>query len=104
MILNKDDFPITIQAFEITGDKEYFIAEQIVNSQQEVDLFSSRYAGKVIKVKTISPSEAPATSSKRPKTKSSATTIILVVLLILIILIAIGFYTGWIQRTTGINL
>lgn len=102
MILHKDDFPITIQAFEITGDKEFFIAEQVVNNQTEVDTFSNRYAGKVIKVKTTT---ATATASERRYRRSnSGVTVLIVILIILIILVAIGFYTGWIQRTTGIHL
>src|SRR3954470_2818687 len=104
MLLQKDQFPITIQAYDISGDVEIFIAEQVVNTQAEVDTFSSRYAGKLIKAKGFSNSGASSVSTKKHNRSSSAGTIILVILVILIILAAIGFYTGWIQRTTGISV
>lgn len=102
MEINKDQFPIVVQAFEITGNKEFFVAEQIVNSQAEVETFSARYAGKVIKAKALSTTEASQHKTVYSKSrKSSAGTVLLVVLIILIVLIAIGYYTGWIQRTSG---
>src|SRR4051794_20407850 len=103
MLLQKDQFPVTIQAYDITGDVEIFIAEQVVNSQAEVDSFSNRYAGKLIKAKGFSTTGTGTIPTTRYKRKSSAAPII-IILLILIILVAIGFYTGWIQRTTGISL
>jgi hypothetical protein len=110
MILQKDQFPITIQAYEITGNTELFIAEQVVNNQSEVDIFSTRYAGKLIKAKALSTSAASATSrtsslhTRKETGKSSAATIIIVILIILIILAVIGYYTGWLQRTLGLNI
>ncbi|MBA4139410.1 MAG: hypothetical protein H0X70_02735 [Segetibacter sp.] len=104
MYLHKGQFPITIQAYEISGDKELFIAEQMVNSQAEIETFSNKYAGKLIKAKSLSTTKTSTTSTRTSNRKSSAATIFIVVLIILIILIAIGFYTGWIQRTTGITL
>jgi hypothetical protein len=104
MLLQKDQFPVTIQAYDITGDVEIFIAEQVVNSQAEVDTFSNRYAGKLIKAKGFSTTGTSTIPTTRYKRKSSAAAPIIVILFILIILVAIGFYTGWIQRTTGISL
>ena len=106
MYVHKGEFPIMIQAFEISGDKEFFIAEQMVNSQAEIETFSNRYAGKLIKAKSLSTTttKTSTTSTRTGNRKSSAATIFIVILIILIILIAIGFYTGWIQRTTGITL
>ncbi len=107
MYLHKGQFPIIIQAYEITGDKEFFIAEQMVNSQAEIETFSNKYAGKLIKAKSLSTTKTSTTSTSSTRKysgKSSAATIFIVILVILIILIAIGFYTGWIQRTTGITL
>ncbi|MCW3115185.1 MAG: hypothetical protein JWR18_3581 [Segetibacter sp.] len=108
MILQKDQFPVTIQAFEITGDVELFIAEQVVNSQAEIDTFSNKYAGKLIKVKALSTtthaSTNTSTATRNHPRKSNVGTIIIVILIILIILAAIGFYTGWIQQNTGIAL
>lgn len=105
MEISKDQFPIVVQAFEITGNKEFFVAEQVVNSQAEAETFSTRYAGKVIKARALNTTEAgqhKTVYSKSRKTPASA--ILLVILIILIVLIAIGYYTGWIQRTFGLNL
>jgi hypothetical protein len=102
MLLSKDQFPITVQAYEITDHKEYFIAEQVVHNQSEVDSFVTRYAGKVIKARPLTSAETTVARSSR-RTSSSAGTIILVILIILAILVAIGLYTGWIQRTFNIS-
>src|SRR3954452_3402084 len=104
MLIQKDQFPITIQAYDISGDAEIFIAEQVVNTQAEVDNFSGKYAGKLIKAKGFSTAAASAIATKGHNKKSSVGTVVLIILVILIILAAIGFYTGWIQRTTGITL
>ena len=110
MVLQKDQFPITIQAFELTGGKELFIAEQVVNNQSDVDAFSAKYAGKIIKAKAVATTRHTAggttstITTNTYKRKSSAGTVFLVILLLIIILVAIGWYTGWIQRTFGIHL
>lgn len=105
MILSKDQFPITIQAYEMTDNREFFIAEQVVNSQSEVDTFVSRYAGKVIKARALTAAETNvATTTVTRKRKSSKGLVWLLILLILVILVVIGFYTGWIQRTFGFDL
>lgn len=103
MILSKDQFPITIQAYEITNNKEYFIAEQAVHNQAEVDNFVTRYAGKVIKARPLTTAETNAAKHSHRRGSSSAGLIILVILIILTILIALGLYTGWIQRTFNIS-
>jgi hypothetical protein len=104
MEISKDQFPIVIQAFEITNNREFFVAEQVVNSQAEVQTFSTRYAGKVIKARALNSTEVGQTNTRYSrKRKSSAGTIVLIILIILIILIAIGYYTGWIQRTFGMG-
>ena len=107
MILNKDQFPVVVQAYEITDNKEFFVAEQVVASQSEVDVFVNRYAGKLIKARALTSTErntshtnsVPTTTHRR----SSAGTIVLIILIILAILIAVGFYTGWIQTNFGIG-
>jgi hypothetical protein len=104
MTLHPNEFPITIQAFDISNDKEFFVAEQMVNNQQEVETFSNRYAGKVIKAKAISSTEKSTTVTKARKSSGAGLKVFLVILIILIILAAIGFYDGWIQRHTGIAL
>lgn len=105
MILSKDQFPITIQAYEITDNKEFFIAEQVVSNQSEVDAFVSRYAGKVIKARALNAAETTTTTTTTTtRRKSNAGTIFLVILILLVILVAIGYYTGWIQRTFGLSM
>ena len=105
MEISKDQFPIVVQAFEITNNKEFFVAEQVVNSQTEVETFSTRYAGKVIKARALNSTEVEHNKTVYSrKKKSSAGPVILVILIIIIILLAIGYYTGWIQRTFGMNV
>lgn len=104
MVLHPDEFPITIQAFEISNNKEFFVAEQVVNNQHEVEAFSNAYAGKVIKAKAISSTEKTTATTTRYKKKSSGFAIFLIILVIIIILLAIAYYTGWLQKTTGINI
>lgn len=103
MEVRKDQFPVVIQAYEITGTKEIFIAEQIVNSQAELNIFSTRYTGKLIKARQLTAAEAGQNKTVRGKSKSSAGIILLVVIILLAILIAVGFYTGWIQQTFGVG-
>ena len=112
MVLQKDQFPITIQAFELTAGKELFIAEQVVNNQSDIDAFSAKYAGKIIKAKAVASTlhttsgttRTTTTNTNTYKRKSSSGTVLVVILLLIVILVAIGWYTGWIQRTFGINL
>lgn len=104
MEVRKDQFPVVIQAYEISGSRETFIAEQVVHNQSEINVFSTRYAGKLIKARQLTSAESGQlknTSHKRGK--SPVGTIILVIVILLVILIAIGFYTGWIQQTFGIT-
>ena len=105
MELSKDQFPVVVQAFEITDNKEFFVAEQVVNSQAEVETFSTRYSGKVIKARALNSTEVSQNRtvySKRRKTPVG--TILLIILIIIIVLIAIGYYTGWIQTTFGTGM
>lgn len=110
MEVRKEEFPVVLQAYELQDNKELFIAEQVVNNQGDVDAFTLRYAGKLIKAK-----QAPGMHSKdhthssygahgAHKKRSSAGTIVLIIVIILIILLVIGFATGWIQQTFGIDL
>jgi len=105
MEVRKEDFPIVIQAYEMLDSKEIFVAEQVVNNQSDVNTFTARYAGKLIKAKQFSTVDTnrntaatTTTTTTHTKKKNSAGTVILVLLLILIILAAIGFYTGWFQQ------
>ena len=101
MELRKEEFPVALQAYEVRGDREDFMAEQVVNSQTEADKFMSLYAGRLIKTREVRPIEtthyAPAT--RRPGT--GASTAWLVFIILLVVLIAVGFATGWIQNMWG---
>ena len=103
MVVSKDQFPITVQAYEITGNKEYFLAEQVVHNQFEVDNFVNRYAGKVIKARPLSTAESNMAAHARRKQPASSRVIILTILIILAVLIVIGLSTGWIQRTFNMS-
>jgi uncharacterized protein HemX len=103
MEVRKDQFPVVIQAYEITGTKEVFIAEQIVNSQAEINVFSTRYTGKLIKARQLTSAEAGQNKTVNKTSKSSTGTILLVIVVILVILFAVGLYTGWIQQNFGIG-
>ena len=110
MEVSKDQFPVVVQAYEIIDNREAFIAEQVVHSQAEVNTFTNRFAGKLIKARQMTSTElnrgtqtTTATSTTHRK-RSSAGAIILAIIIILVILIIIGIYTGWIQRTFGIDV
>ncbi len=104
MIVSKDNFPVVLQAYEIQNNKEVFIAEQVVHTQAEVDTFTTRFTGKLIKAKQftdgVSKTGANASHKKR---KASVPVIVLIVLIILVALIVLGFSTGWIQENLGIT-
>ena len=59
MDFRKEELPATIQAYDLVDNNEIFLAEQLVNNQSEIDLFTSRYAGKLIKAKTVAPPQRP---------------------------------------------
>ena len=98
MDLRKEDLPATIQAYELLDDKKIFIAEQVVNSQSEIETFTTRYAGKLIKAKTV-----PSVETTRygntvyKKQRSSTGLIIFIIILVIVALVIYGFSTGWIQ-------
>ena len=47
MELRKEEFPVALQAYEVRGDREDFLAEQVVSTQTEADKFMSMYAGRL---------------------------------------------------------
>lgn len=112
MELRKEDLPATIQAFELQNDKEIFIAEQVVNSQSEVETFSARYTGKLIKVKKFSGNETgtgnytapPAYATTHNKKSSSTGLIMIIIILIIVALVIYGFSTGWIQEKFNLKV
>lgn len=105
MNLQKEDLPATIQAYELQNDKEIFIAEQVVNSQSEIETFTNRYAGKLIKAKTIPLSEANSFANPVYKKKrSSAGLVMIIIILIIVVLVVYGISTGWIQEKFNLKI
>lgn len=106
MRINDQEFPVVVQAYDTTDREDRFVAEQVVSNQSEVDTFTNRYAGKLIKVKVLNADELKHDQRNvvtRRKTSSGAGVWILILLALAALVIA-GFATGWIQRTFGLNL
>ena len=119
MVINDREFPVVVQAYQPSANGELFVAEQMVRNQVEVDAFSSRYAGYVIKARVVKENEmvpeyTNGNSTKRTVVNSDGTrrTAIhrrgipawAIFLLIVVVLVVVGFTTGWIQRTFELNL
>lgn len=122
MVINEREYPVVIQAFQPSANGELFVAEQMVNNQAEVDSFSSRYAGYVIKARVATENELvkdrdgyrnDATvrrdNTVRRDTRRTAVhrrgmPAWAILLLIVVVLVVVGFTTGWIQRTFELNL
>lgn len=106
MKVKENQFPIAVQAFNTKGGQELFVAEQIVYTQHQVDLFTSKHAGMLIKTRLLTDAElgkATIEQKKYVKRRSSAAAVIGAILLILVILAVVGFATGWIQENFGIS-
>lgn len=103
MEVRKEDFPVVIQAFETNGASDVFIAEQVVNSQADINSFTSRYTGKLIKARRLTEAELNRQSNLHQTTTkrgtSARTYILIIVILVIVALLVVGFTTGWIQRT-----
>ncbi|MEO6721108.1 MAG: hypothetical protein ABIN67_12085 [Ferruginibacter sp.] len=106
MELRKEDLPVTLQAFDLLDSKEIFIAEQVVNNQSDVDMFTNRYTGKLIKAKKTAVSETKNSygTTGVQKKKSSTNVVMVIILLILVALIIYGFSTGWIQEKLNLKV
>lgn len=108
MIVNDREFPVVVQAYQSSGNQELFVAEQVVNTQTEVDSFSSRYAGYVIKARTVNETELNADGRtirhRNNARRGSGAAVWAVILLLLVAVIVVGFTSGWIQRTFDLNL
>ena len=105
MEIRKNEFPIVVQAYDNNSTDERFVAEQVVNNQSEIDLFTSRYAGKLIKARTLSDTELhrSAHATHHPHRRGSNAGIY-ILLFIIIALVVVGFATGWIQRNFNIQI
>jgi hypothetical protein len=101
MELRKEEFPVALQAYEVRGDREDFLAEQVVATQTEADKFMSMYAGRLIKTREVRPVETQHYAPVARRTRSGSATAWLVFIILLIALIAVGFATGWIQSAFG---
>lgn len=105
MIVSKDNFPVVLQAYDIQNNREVFIAEQVVHNQAEVDTFTTRFTGKLIKAKQFTDGlNKSGAHGNYKKKKASVPVIVLIILIVLVGLIVLGFSTGWIQENLGISI
>ena len=106
MEVRNTDFPVVVQAYEPSNKDDVFIAEQVVNTQAEIDGFTLRFAGKLIKARSLSDTEIERqrhVASRRNPSSASRSYLWIFVLVLIVVLIGVGFYTGWIQRTFNIS-
>lgn len=105
MDIRNEDLPVTLQAFDLLDNKEIFIAEQVVNNQADVDTFTSRYLGKLIKAKKAIVDERNSNTRIPVKKRySTAGTVMTIIIVILLALVLYGFATGWIQEKFNLNI
>lgn len=105
MEVRPEAFPIVVQAYDNTNPtNEVFLAEQVVNSQVEVDNFTTRFTGKLIKARALSTVDYENVPAVERTRRSSSAGLWLFLLLILIALVVVGFTTGWIQQNFNIHL
>ena len=109
MRLRDEEFPVVVQAYDPSGSKDSFVAEQVVYSQMEIDNFTSRYAGLLIKAREVTDTETTNDTRighRRTVTKRKSSSAIGWVLFLLVVLIGLavwGFASGWIQQNLGLN-
>ena len=106
MEVRNTDFPVVVQAYEPSNKQDVFIAEQVVNSQAEIDGFTLRFAGKLIKARSLSDSEVQRqkhVASRSVDARGRGSYLWIFFLILIVVLIGVGFYTGWIQRTFNIS-
>jgi hypothetical protein len=109
MIVNDREFPVVVQAYQSSGNQELFVAEQVVNTQTEVDSFATRYAGFVIKARIVNETELQTADGRTIRRRNrarrgSGAAAWALILLVIVALIVVGFTTGWIQKTFNLNL
>ena len=100
MELRREEFPVALQAYEVRGEREDFVAEQVVNSQAEADNFMSLYAGRLIKTREVRPVETKRYEARTKRVRAGISPWLIFLLVIIVLLIA-GFATGWIQTMIG---
>ncbi|MBC7867416.1 MAG: hypothetical protein H7X88_07770 [Gloeobacteraceae cyanobacterium ES-bin-316] len=104
MDIKREDLPVTLQAFELENNHETFIAEQFVNTQADVDKFTSLYAGKIIKASKATVQNNNHSAAVSKKRNPATGMIMIVIILVLLALIIYGFSTGWIQEKFNLNI
>ena len=108
MDINKEDLPATLQAFDLRDNEEIFLAEQVVNNQSEIETFTARFAGKLIKAKATVPANRYTnnmydTTTYKKRGSPSTAIIVLIIVAILIGLAIYGYSTGWLQEKLHLN-
>jgi hypothetical protein len=100
MELRRDEFPIALQAYEVRGDHEEFVAEQVVNSQAEADKFMNLYAGRLIKTHEVRHLERDRyhAAALHHAHRRAAIPAWVWVLAFLVILFVVAYATGWLQQ------
>jgi hypothetical protein len=87
-----------MEAYEVRGDREEFVAEQVVTSQAEADRFISLYAGRLIKTREVRPVETRRYEAVRRETRRGrGIPAWAIILMILVVLLVIAYATGWLQ-------
>jgi hypothetical protein len=108
MVINEREFPVVVQAYQPTTTDELFVAEQLVRTQSEVDVFTKRYAGYLIKARVVRDDEMTVRhnydTNRRMTTYRKGVPAWAIFLLIVIALAVVGFTTGWIQRNFDISM
>ena len=109
MQINDREFPVVVQAYQASGTDDLFVAEQVVSNQHEANNFTSRYAGYLIKARTLTDAELQhdrrVMETREPvRRRSSAAAVWGVILLLLVAIVVVGFTTGWIQKTFHVTL
>jgi type VI protein secretion system component VasF len=107
MVVNEREFPVVVEAYQPADNGDLFVAEQMVRNQSEVDLFSRRYAGYIIKARGIKENEFIKENNghtRRTTVPRRGIPAWAILLLIVVVLVVVGFTTGWIQRTFELNL
>ena len=106
MEVRNSDFPVVVQAYEPSNKQDVFIAEQVVNTQAEIDGFTLKFAGKLIKARSLNDTEKERqrhVSSRGHSSGGSRSYLWIFILLLIVVLIGVGFYTGWIQKTFNVS-
>ena len=106
MEVRNSDFPVVVQAYEPSNKQDVFIAEQVVNTQAEIDGFTLKFAGKLIKARSLNDTEKERqrhVASRGHSSSGSRSYLWVFILLLIVVLIGVGFYTGWIQKTFNVS-